>query len=731
LTISGGTERTTYYLSISRYNNNSVIKGNSDYQRTTVRLKGSQRVTNKINVSGNFAFSDIAVNRIQRGSNVSGLLIGALRTPPDFNNLPYLNEFGVHRSYRRPDRTTLAGTRGYDNPFFIVNEHVNQGDVGRTFGNIKAEYDPFNWLNVSYTLGYDFSEDVRRTVLPIGSSSRPNGRVIREKWTQTQLDGFLSINARKSFRNANVNVILGQQFNQREFKEFRTTGDGMSVFGFNQLENTSSWTPDDDESIIRDESFFGQVMVDLWDQLFLTGTLRNDGSSTFGASERRNWFPAVSGSWEFTKLKAFENIRWLNFGKFRTAYGEAGRQPGAYQTITAFSAAGYGAGWGVFLDATAFGFGGFETSFTKGNDKIKPERNKELELGFDLAFLNNRVGVNVTRYMSKTEDVIFSLPVPRSTGFGAQLQNAGVIENDGWELGIDLKPISLKDFKWDVGVIYARNESLVKDLRSDVSGAERVGLGGFVSANAQAFEGQPYGVIFGEDFIRFGRGSTVKGVNIDESFTGWKPGDLYIGDDGFPVLDPQERVIGDPNPDWTGSVRNTFTLFNKVRISALIDIKNGGDVWNGTKGALYFFGTHKDTDVQYIDDNGQEQRGKREVFEGVGPGAGTEVILDQNSWYAFGLGSGFTGPASQFVEDGSYVKLREISISYSFTGGLVRRSGLRSIDVRLSGRNLKTWTNYTGTDPETNLFATQNKQGFDYFNNPQTRSFVFTVRFNY
>ncbi|MFQ5676120.1 MAG: hypothetical protein ACE5G1_09505, partial [bacterium] len=727
------------------YVNDSFIKGPSDYERTSIRLKGSQRIGLDLNVTGNFAFSDVSINRVQRGSNVSGLMLGALRTPPDFNNDPYLNEFGVHRSYRFPDRTTRTGTRGYDNPFFTSNEDVNSGDVGRSFGNVKLEYEPLDWLNFSYTLGYDFSEDIRRTVLPIGSSSNPEGRVIREKWTQSELDGYLAINATRQLNvaDATVSVLLGHQFNNREFKEFRTIGDGMSVYGFQHLENTSSYTPDDDETTIRDESYFGQVFVDLWDQLFLSGAMRNDGSSTFGKSERRHWFPKVSGAWEFTKSPALQNIKWLNFGKVRAAYGEAGRQPGVYQTVTAFTAANYGAGWGVFLDATAFGFGGFVTDFSQGNDAIKPERTKETEFGLDLGLLNNRIGLNLTRYMSKTEDVIFELPVPPSTGFSAQLQNAGVIENDGWELGIDVNPISMKNFKWDLGVIWATNNSLVKDLKSNLSGAERVGLGGFVSATAQAFEGQPYGVLFGEDFIRFGRGSTIdivdaqgnvikQNVDIDSEFAGqWKEGDLFVNGDGFPDLDPEERVIGDPNPDWTGSIRNSFTLFNKLHISALIDIKHGGDVWNGTKGALYYFGTHKDTDVSYTDESGTVRRGDKHVFDGVGPGAGMEVIRDQDSWYGFGLGSGFTGPASQFVEDGGYVKLREISVAYTFTGGLIKRSGLSSIDLRLSARNLKTWTNYTGIDPETNLFGTLNRQGFDYFNNPQTRSFIVTARFNY
>lgn len=743
LTLSGGTETTTYYLSLSRYNQDGTIKGdNSDYTRTAVRVKASQRIGAKFNLIGNIAFSDVGMDRVQRGSNVSGLMLGALRTPPDFNNLPFLNEFGFHRSYRYPNRNTLTGTRGYDNPFWTLNEGLNPSDVGRAYGNVKLEFDPVNWINISYTLGNDYSEDERRTVLPIGSSDKPDGRIIREKFNYQETDGKLAVTATRNFKPANmtVNVLLGQEINQRKYNSFTTIGDGITVFGFNQLNNTTSWSPDEDEWTIRDESYFGQAMFDLFNQLYVSAAIRNDGSSTFGEADKRHWYPKFSGAWEFTALKQLSGIsKWLSFGKIRAAYGESGRQPGVYETVTAYTTGQYGAGWGEALDVTAFGYGGFLSDFSRGNKDIKPERAKETEYGVDLAFYNNRFGVNVTRYTQKTEDVILQLPTAPSTGFGATLKNAAVVKNDGWEIGIDLQPIRIRNFTWDLGLVYGTNDNIVTDL----AGAEYVGLGGFTGAAAFAVEGEPYGVLRGSDFVRFGNGSTVtlydaagnvaeEQVNIDSRFPGWKAGDLFIAEDGFPILDPQERTIGDPNPDWTGSIRTTFTLFNKLRISGLLDIKQGGDVWNGTKGALYYFGTHKETDVQYMDANGQEQRGDKHVFAGVGPGAGTEVIRDQDSWYAFGLGNSFVGASSLSIEDGSYVKLREISVAYKFDHPKLKQwTGLSDIDIRVSGRNLVTWTDYTGIDPETSLFGTANIQGIDYFNNPQTRSYVFTLRFNY
>ncbi|NOX36496.1 MAG: SusC/RagA family TonB-linked outer membrane protein [Calditrichaeota bacterium] len=733
--VSGGNAWTTYYLSIGRTSIDGAIKGNSDYLRNSVHLKATQRLSEKLSVTGNFNYSDVTVNRIQKGSNVSGLLLGTFRTPPNFNNLPYIDpETGLHRSYRYQRPTKLYRSRGYDNPFFIVYENVNVSDVGRAFGNIKLEYDPLDWLNISYTLGTDYSTDDRRTVYPPSSSSYPEGRVIREKFTYKETDGYLAITATRRFEpaSANVNVLLGHQINQREFNTFQTIGDKMFVYGFNQLDNTASYDPNEYEYKIRQESFFGQVMLDLWEQLYLSASLRNDGSSTFGRAKKRHWFPKFSGAWEFSSFEMLKPVKKvLSYGKVRVAYGETGREPGAYQTITLYSTGSFGQGWGVSHSTTAFGFGGFFLSATKGNDAIRPERNKEWEYGLDLGFLNNRIGLEITRYESRTEDVILALPVPPSTGFMSRLENAAVIENKGWEIALDAQPIKLKNFKWDVRLLYGENNSLVTDL----AGAEYVLLGGFTSAAAYAVVGQPYGVIQGRDFVRFGRGEVVNGVNIDKEYTGWKPGDLYIAEDGYPVRSSKLWVIGDPNPDWTGSIRNTFTLFNNLRISVLFDIKQGGDMWNGTRGALYFFGAHKDTEKPFpedlvvkMDDSKREGTG---VFKGVGPGAGKEVP-GGIWWYLLNEGSGFTGPASQFVEDASYMKLREISISYKFRHELISKwIGIKDINIRFTGRNLYTWTNYRGIDPETNLAGNTNWQGLDYFNMPQTRSFILSLQFNY
>jgi hypothetical protein len=215
-------------------------------------------------------------------------------------------------------------------------------------------------------------------------------------------------------------------------------------------------------------------------------------------------------------------------------------------------------------------------------------------------------------------------------------------------------------------------------------------------------------------------------------------GALFIDAEGFPLTDPKLRVIGDPSPGWTGSVHTSITIRRRWRVSVLLDVRRGGLVWNGTRGALYWFGTHRDTEDRASCTTGgctgNERIFGKDILRGAvaGPGAGKAVPIGQN-WYQGEGGDGFDGgPDAPFVEDGSFMKLREISLAFTLADRFVTRTlGVESIDLRLAGRDLHTWTSYRGLDPETNLAGSAVAgQGIDYFNNPQTRSLVVTVVVN-
>ncbi|MFN2572704.1 MAG: SusC/RagA family TonB-linked outer membrane protein [Gemmatimonadales bacterium] len=746
LTVSGGNDRTTFYLSAENNHQNGMFLGPNDlFSRTSVRIKGSHRLADNLRVGGNLAFADTRGAFIERGNDVNGLQLALLRTPPDFNNSPYLDPVtGFHRSFRLQHPTSLVEDRGFDNPLYILYEQKNRSNVGRVFGNVDADYLANSWLRLNYTFGADYSSDERLQGCPISASDickqdDGGGRVIEGKLVNYQFSQTLSGTATYRLnQNLSGTVTLGNDLNSRVLRQVGVVGRNLIAPQPFKLSNTVKRDPPvDAETNIHDLSFFGQTTLDAFDQLHLTVAARNDGSSTFGLHNQRSWFPKASVAWEFTKAVAPPG--WLQFGKLRLAYGSAGNEPNPYLTSTVYSAGLLsGIAQGTGLLPTQGGIGGLATSDTAPAASLKPERTTELETGVDFSILRDRVDAHYTYYRATTKDMIILLQLPPSTGFQFKPSNAAQLRNTGHEISVNLRPYSTPALSWDVGVQWARNRSLVQSLAAGVTYYTLPGSFAGTLGNV-AIVGQQLGVIYGYGFVRCG--ISDPSVMPDPAACNGAPrGAMYVDAGGFPLDDPNPRVVGDPSPRWTGSL-STAIRFHKLSVTGLLDIRHGGDMWNGTKGALWSYGTHGDTQIRATCDDLDNCTGNLKTFgqggwfDGpvVGPGAGIAVPIGQN-WYRDGSAPcPFTGTNDEpCMEDAGFVKLREISVSYTFDQPWVSRTlGLSSFDVRVSGRNLATWTKYTGYDPESNLTGSiTDARGADYFNMPQSRSFVMAVTLN-
>jgi TonB-linked SusC/RagA family outer membrane protein len=751
LTVSGGNDRTSFYLSGSYSNQTGTFVGpQNSYKRYAFRLKGSHRVRDNFTVGGNVAYSNTDGLFIQKGSNFSGVMLGAWRSPPEFDNRVYLDPVtGLHRSFSfpNPSASSFGVSRGYDNPFFTANVPVSSAIADRVFGNVSLAYLPRSWLRFNYTLGVDYSGDDRLQGQPQTSSNTPNplGQVVKVNLVNQQVDHNLTGTATYKLNpSLGGSITLGQNLNTRSVRQIGGVGNSLLAPEPFTLTNTASQLPPiDNETKVRIEGYFGQGTLDISDQLFLKGGLRYDGASTFAQDKQRSWYPSASAAWEFTKRTGDLGGK-LPYGKLRVAYGEVGTQPNPYLTVFTFLSGGtFQDGWGGTLTASQNGFGGLFSDSTRAT-QLKPERTREFEVGTDLGLFNDVADLSFTWYHRSSKDVILTLPVAASTGFVNAATNGAEIRNIGTEWALNIRPITKRGFAWDVGLLFSTNRNRVVSL----DGAQFVsygGAGGFALSVAEV--GQPVGAFRDYDYIRCGRGITILDpssaeVSVDDlcGADANKKHALFINDGtysntggdpgpgaGYPLLDPDSRIIGDPNPKWTGSVRTGLRI-GKVSVSGLLDIRHGGLVYNGTRGALNAIGTSKESGAL---------RGKTVVFgqdfmKGAvaGPGVGNSAVLDQN-WFQ-NYYSTFTFLGQPFYESASFVKLREVSIGYSFTGGFVsNRLGLSSMDVRVAGRNLAVWTPYTGADPETNLSgADTGARGIDWFNNPQTRSFVFSVTLN-
>jgi TonB-linked SusC/RagA family outer membrane protein len=744
LTISGGTDRTTFYLSGGyNYDRGIAVGPNSHYRRIAVRFNGAHRIVNNLRVGANVSYTDGSGDFVVSRNSTEGLLLGAWRTPPNFNNLPFLDPtFHLHRSFRFPNPGPGSEQlgRSYDNPFFSANENVASSLVGRTYGNVNAEWTATKWLTFNETLGLDYANDERTQGWPLTTSNSSlvgatgvggvNAGYIRS----SQIDHNLTATARYKVSPVwSGTVTLGQNLNSNSFQSRQTAGVALIAPQPFNLSNTASQLPPYDfKQTVRLESYFAQVSADLWNQLFLTAAVRNDGASSFGVDNRRNWFPKGSAAWTF--FRGQEGTKWLTFGKLRAAYGQSGTQPQPYLLASVFySTAIFEGGWGPASSTQLGGVGGLVTRYNLPTTKLGPERVKEFETGMDLGLLQDKADFGITYYRQNSSDVILNIPTAGSTGYTELPANAASLRNIGWELALNVRPITTRSFGWELGFQWAINRSKTTDL-AGVTFAPFPQSGGSNGAGPQAsaVEGARVGVFYGTDFARCGRGLTVNSIDIDNTpgqCQGAPAGALYIDETGYPQLDESNAyIIGDPNPDWTGSVR-TAVRFKGFSVTGLLDIRHGGQNWNGTRGALDYFGTALET--QTLRQAGDKVFGQTFLPGPVaGPGAGTAVPLDE-SWFT-GAGSSFSGPDIVSIEDGGFVKLREISVGYTIDRPWVSRLlGFSSIDLRVAGRNLHTWTKYTGIDPETSLLGSITPvHGLDYFNNPQTRSFVFSMTLN-
>ena len=768
LSISGGDERTTFYLSMSQHNQDGFIVSNADrYERYTARFSGSHTLFENMVVSAGISVVQTKNTGSDRGNSVNGIGISALRQPPDFNAQQYLGgPASLHRSWRFPNPGQFAFTtnRGFDNPFYALYNDLLQGQTGRYIGNLNVNWKPLLWLAVNWTLGGDYNSDDRTYAYGQASSGQSGGSMERWQFYDRVFDHTLTATGTHTFNpNINGQLTVGQNLNETYFRQIDVSGQTWLAPTPYKLSNTTTRTlPNDAENRRRVEGYFGQANLDLYDQVFLQARLRNDANSAFGPGHQHAWYPGASAAWSFGKAFRLPET-YITFGKLRMAYGESGQQPPLYATQDVFTTTAFADfNPGSLQGTTINGQGGLYASATRGNADIRPERVREFEAGFDLSLLRGKADLSVTRYDSKSKDVIFAVPLAPSTGYTSINLNAGQLSNKGWELTSDLRALQRPDFSVDFAFNWAQNRNLVTSLgvtQDQLDGLVpmptaancgpeakvtrcQTGIGSsFAGQTTHAQVGYPLGVWRSSDFARCGRGLTTVSFagttyDVGAACVGAANGALYIAPNGFPITDPTVRAIGNPWPNWTAGISGTIS-YKGFQLTAFLDHRQGGDVLNMTRSSMDQYGTHKDTEMRgdtvIFGQNFPCYNKTCDVLNGpvVGPGANQPVVIGEgwfsNSALSTGNGQGATGgPITTRLEDATFTRLREVSISYTFRGKWMNRlAGLRQLDVKVSGRNLGLWTKYSGYDPEVNLGGAQNaNRGIDWFNAPLAHAWI-------
>ncbi len=727
LSIAGGNKTATFRLSGSNLQQSGVVP-NEDYDRTTVRLSSSISPVDALNISGSINYTKSKHTRIQQGSNTSGLLLGMLRTPVSFDNTNGLGaEAAVNdvSAYQFPDfrQRNYRGGGGYDNPYWIINNARGFEDVNRTFGNVKADYELSDWATIGLNIGYDLTGDVRKQEFEINSRTNAAGAVQHNEFSTQLFDNILSI-----YGGGNLSETLSLSYtagaNAVSFNnhETETRGDGLVFPGFIDLSNATQVSGFEDITRYRQLGFFGQVELGFNDLLYLTLSGRQDYDSRLGNPKDFNlantgfFYPSASLSFAFSELLNTSSV--LSLGKVRLSYAQVGAPPpNAYSTQSVFVSPSIGDGWGDNIGFPIAGQSGFDQSSLLGNGELTPELSTTLEAGLDLRFFGNRLGLDATYYRTKTEDAILNASLTPSTGYTNVWLNSGEMTSQGIELTLNAIPVQTQDFTWGTQVNFTKSESIVDKL---APGIERLFLAGFSSAGTYLVVGNQYGAIFGGAYLREEAGTDAdKDLNIPG-------GQVVINDDpasneyGYQAVDPVQRAIGNPNPDFIIGWNNTIS-YKGLGLNFLLDWREGGDLWNGTAWALSFFGRS-----QLTADTREETATPIEGVLSDGTPNNIPVTRDRDYWTS-SLG-GFGAVGEQFVQDGGWVRLREVGLSYAIPG---TSKFFKGGTIGVYGRNLWFQTDYDGIDPETSLNGTGNGQGFDYFNMPSTKSVIVKLSVNF
>ncbi|MDC8098578.1 SusC/RagA family TonB-linked outer membrane protein [Chryseobacterium rhizosphaerae] len=721
------------------YNNNFSLNGGSDvatYRFSYGNTYSTDIMPNtslsKNNFSGNASykfndkltgtFSTIFVTQNTKGRNYtgySGNIVSGFRqwwpVNVDLKDQQYL--YGLsHQNFtwniKSPSDTSPAY---WNNPYFQAYENFETDKRNRLAINTSLSYDVTKDINLTARVsrdGYTLRVDER-----LANGSYPerfglNGNVTQSSgYALTMYDvseynyDFLAT-YKKKLNDISINGLIGTNLNVQNFYSNRqSTGGGLLIPNVYTLSNSKGALPLPVTTDTSKKIFgaFAQLSLGYRDTYFLEGTIRRDQSTALPKSDNAYWYPSVSTSIVLSNLVQAD---WLTFGKFRAAYAQVGSDTDPNRLIDIYTAQN------PFLTPM------YAYNTTARNQSLKPQRLDNVEVGLNMQFLNNRLGFDVAWYQNKAFDQILALPVSMGSGSASQFKNAGTLRTRGFEVTVNLVPVKLQNFNWNIDVNWSNPFTKVVEL---ASGVENISLGssqGGFSVNAPL--NKAYGTLWTNDYVYTQDGQRIVG-----------PKGNYL------ISDATNKDQGSFQANWMGGIRNTVRYKN-LSISFLIDIKHGGKVFSLDQ--YYGYGTGIYPDSVGMNDLGNPVRntiangggvilpGVRETSPGSGVYIANDIRLDK-SQSSQSLET--DPPASAFIYKAGYVKLREAAITYKFPDSVLASTFLKGLSIGIVGQNL--WIIHKDlpyADPEAGL-SSGNYQGWQSGPMPTTRNISFSLKANF
>ena len=592
----------------------------------------------------------------------------------------------------------IGGNNDYfNNPYWLQYRKTNNMDRNRLTGQVQLRWDITSWLYLQGAVQRDGYSIEFQQVQPIGAAADPKGWITEyeKNFHESNYNFLLGFN--KEFGKLSVGATFGGNKQYNETKKF-TIADGGRPFLVNgvwSVNTVSDKTYGKEDVRYQVNSFYGTVDLGWANQVFLNLTGRNDWFSTLSKGNNSYFYPSATLSWVFTDTFRNSLPEWFEFGKLRVGMATASNGTDPYKNILLYKLRNY----------TINGI----NTVTQNNDNklpneyLKPVHISEFETGLNLSFFQSRLNFDMAYYQKKTSDDIATVSTSSASGYNAKVVNVGKIKNSGFEFMVDAYPVKTKAFTWNTTLNFAYNKSKVEYLGE---GVDRLSIDGAQSRSGNVYiyniVGSAYGEIVGNKYKRDADGNLLL-------------------KDGLPQAGEQTS-LGNGVYKWTGGWRNSFTYKN-FTLGFLIDAKFGAKIFSGTNYQLYYYGMHKNT----LNGRTVESPYAKTVFAGIDEATGqaNTVAVTAQDYYKAICNKDI---AEEFVYDASFIKLRELSLSYTFPKSMLSSMKVvKGLSVSLIARNLWTIMKHTpNIDPESAVNAT-NGQGLELNGYPTTRNIGFNV----
>ncbi|MBX9807693.1 MAG: SusC/RagA family TonB-linked outer membrane protein [Flavobacteriaceae bacterium] len=717
--ISGGSENSTARLSYSNTQQDGIYPTDADsYGRHTLGLTASTKV-NKLSFSGSLNYVKTSGSGVATGQGLT-LMNNLMQIPTDLPITEFKDYKGASSFHNIDNYYTPYGIT---NPYYTLNEDGTDYNKDRVYGSVDVSYEINKWSNFTYRFGLDQSSDLlKKWVSRVdaapgspndGSSTEQAGSYGETINNSSQYNHdllySLDLDLGSNFKLAST---FGWNMNERIGYSSNATVGSQDIPGFYSFSNSSN-----NPAIVTQKTkrklygVYNSSTLSYDEQLYLTANIRNDWYSTLPKESQSVLYGGVNTSWVFTNT--FPEIKKIiSYGKLRGGYGETGVDTDPYQ-ISSIYAPGSTDNQGFrSLNFPLNGVNAYEVGNRMANPDLKPEIKKEFEIGAELSFFKSRINVDFTYYNAKVKNQILDLPLAASSGYTSQRANVGTLANEGVEALVSILVFKNTNngFNWTTTFNYGRNNSILETLDPRI---EQVALGGLSTTSFIAREGQPIGLIFG---------------NVPERDTN---GNIVVDANGIPIASPNKEVYGDTQYDYTLGISNTFTYKN-FTLDFSFDIRQGGLMYSRTAEITRFTGNSITTTIN--DRNPFIVPGS--VTKSTDTGGNITYTPNTKAIDSGHMDDYYRADAldRETVIDKSFVKLREVVLSYNLPSSILKGSGINNFTLSLIGRNLFVWTPESNQyiDPETSTFGTDLVGQFGEFSaNPSTKSLGFSLKANF